>query len=80
MTRNTAKNPMTKTVYGSGVKGVADGIAMDMMLGFYEQLQKVPGGQSLEEALGYPGIEQDLEMLFGIERIDLTKLNEFEFP
>lgn len=40
MTRNSAKNPMTKVNYGSGVMGVGSGLADDMMLKIFEALHK----------------------------------------
>lgn len=65
MTRNTSKNPMTKTVYGSGVKGVGSGIAQDMLIEFYRGLSQAPAGTNLEEFFGYPGMNEDLKSLFG---------------
>ena len=38
MTRNSAKNPMTKVNYGSGVLGVGTGLADDIILKLYEAL------------------------------------------
>lgn len=38
MTRNSAKNPMTKVNYGSGVLGVGSGLADEMMLKIFEAL------------------------------------------
>lgn len=67
MTRTTAKSPMTKTVYGSGVRGVAAGIAQDMVIEFYEQMIKVPAGQDPAEFLGYPTLKADFKTLFGME-------------
>lgn len=66
MTRTTAKSPMTKTVYGSGVRGVASGIAQDMVIEFYEKMITVPAGQNAKDFLGYPTLEQDFEVLFGM--------------
>jgi len=65
MTRSTSKSPMTKTVYGSGVRGVAAGIAQDMVLEFYEQMLKVPAGQDAASFLGYPNLAEDFKTIFG---------------
>lgn len=59
MTRDTAKNPMTKVNYGSGVKGVAVGVADDMLLNFYTEIQNVNGNISLDEHF-YPGFVKDM--------------------
>ena len=65
MTRNTAKNPMTKTVYGSGIRGVASGIAEEMVLEFYNRMVDVPEGTDPAAFLGYPDLIADFELLFG---------------
>lgn len=65
MTRSTSKSPMTKTVYGSGVRGVATGIASDMVMEFYEKMLTVPVGQKASEFLGYLSLEADFKLLFG---------------
>ncbi len=65
MTRNTAKNPMTKVNYGSGVNGVGYGIADDMLVELYRKMQSVPSGKTLEEFFGYPGMQADMELLLG---------------
>lgn len=65
MTRNTAKNPMTKVNYGSGVNGVGYGIADDMLVELYRKMQSVPAGKTLEEFFGYPGMQADMELLLG---------------
>lgn len=62
MTRNTAKNPMTKVNYGSGVQGVAIGVADDMMLEFYEKLQEMPENAEWDTYY-YPGVLKDMETL-----------------
>lgn len=62
MTRNTAKNPMTKVNYGSGVKGVGVGVADDMMLKFYEDMQTKPPAATLDEFY-YPGFMADMKAL-----------------
>lgn len=67
MTRTTAKSPVTKTVYGSGVRGVASGIAQDMVIEFYEKMLTVPAGQKAKDFLGYPTLEQDFKTLFGFD-------------
>lgn len=62
MTRNTSKNPMTKTVYGSGVRGVGVGIAHDMMLNFYKAFVD---GPSVDDYPGYGQLRDDVKVLFG---------------
>ncbi|ACL81406.1 N4 v-RNAP-like protein [Sulfitobacter phage EE36phi1] len=62
MTRNTAKNPMTKVNYGSGVQGVAIGVADDMLLEFYEKLQTIPENADWDTYY-YPGVVKDMETL-----------------
>lgn len=62
MTRNTAKNPMTKVNYGSGVQGVAVGLADDMLLEFYEKLQLMPENADWNTYF-YPGVLKDMETL-----------------
>ena len=62
MTRNTAKNPMTKVNYGSGVQGVAIGVADDMLLEFYEKLQDMPENADWDTYY-YPGVLKDMETL-----------------
>lgn len=68
MTRNTAKNPMTKVNYGSGVQGVGNGLADDMILEFYKKAQGLKTtNQSLEDFFGYPEIVEDMQVLFGVD-------------
>ncbi len=62
MTRNTAKNPMTKVNYGSGVQGVAVGVADDMLLLFYEKLQDMPADANWDTYF-YPGVRKDMETM-----------------
>ena len=62
MTRNTAKNPMTKVNYGSGVQGVAVGVADDMLLSFYEKLQDMPADADWDTYF-YPGVKKDMETM-----------------
>lgn len=59
MTRNTAKNPMTKVNYGSGVKGVAVGVADDMLLEFYKFLESKSENVTVDEIF-YPGFTKDM--------------------
>lgn len=79
MTRNTAKNPMTKTVYGSGVKGVGEGIAQEMMLEFYAQLIQLGAGVDLANHFNYPNIENDIKLLFGQSIPAQLDINTFQF-
>jgi len=62
MTRNTAKNPMTKVNYGSGVLGVAIGVADDMLLDFYEKLQTLTEETTMDQVF-YAGFEADMEAM-----------------
>ena len=62
MTRNTAKNPMTKVNYGSGVLGVAIGLADDMLLEFYTKLQTMPDNADFDLYF-YSGVQKDMERL-----------------
>ena len=77
MTRKTAKNPMTKTVYGSGVSGVAGGVAQAMELEFYRFLASLAEGAYLDS--NYPTLEQDVQILFGVKLPDEFNGAEFEF-
>ena len=63
MTRNTAKKPVTKKGYGSGVGGIARGIAEDMVLEFYRAMIEDDFLNS-DKAKGYPEFEQDYKILF----------------
>lgn len=59
MSRNSAKNPMTKVNYGSGVLGVGTGIADDLMMAFFEALH-----QNELSDIEYEGdLRADLEVL-----------------
>jgi len=80
MTRNTAKNPMTKVNYGSGVQGVGIGIADDMVLEFYRKIQNIPTGVNLDEYFGYPGVQNDIQALFGNTLPADLGAGAFEFP
>lgn len=66
MTRNTAKSPVTKKGYGSGVSGIARGISEDMLLEFYRHMVEdhVHGP---EQDLGYTQFREDFRILFGSE-------------
>ena len=65
MTRNTAKGPVTKTVYGSSANGIAVGLAKDMLNEFYSQMIGKVGSDDPAVVLSYPEFHQDFEMLFG---------------
>lgn len=79
MTRNTAKNPMTKVNYGSGVKGVGIGVANDMILEFYNKIQNIPADVNYADYFGYPEIENDIKTLFG-DTLPAGIDGAFEFP
>ena len=66
MTRNTAKSPVTKKGYGSGVGGIARGISEDMVLEFYRFMTEDSNGNPAEE-LGYREFAEDFKMLFNDE-------------
>ena len=59
MTRDSSKNPMTKVNYGSGVKGVAVGVADDMILKFYEEMQNKPADVTVDQYF-YEGFTNDM--------------------
>lgn len=80
MSRATSKNPMTKKVYGSGENGIAEGIAQDMLVGFYTKLIALGDGQSVEDHLNYQEINQDLDLLFGVKLPDVLDVNNFILP
>ena len=65
MTRNTAKGPVTKTVYGSAPKGIAIGMSQDMMTEFYKQMIEKVGKSDPAEVLAYPEFHKDFQILFG---------------
>lgn len=64
MTRNTAKNPMTKVNYGSGVQGVGVGLADDMIIEMYQKLQEITDNDNLDQYF-YRGFAQDFKVLTG---------------
>jgi hypothetical protein len=80
MSRATSKNPMTKKVYGSGENGIAEGIAQDMLVGFYTKLISMADGVSVEDHLNYQEINQDLDLLFGVKLPDVLDVNNFILP
>lgn len=80
MSRATSKNPMTKKVYGSGENGIAEGIAQDMLVGFYTKLIALGDGMSVEDHLNYQEINQDLDLLFGVKLPDVLDVNNFILP
>lgn len=71
MTRNTAKSPVTKKGYGSGVGGIARGIAEDMVLEFYRYMTEDSNGNPAEER-NYPEFVEDFLLLFSSEFIEGT--------
>jgi hypothetical protein len=66
MTRNTAKSPVTKKGYGSGVGGIARGISEDMVLEFYRYMTEESGGDPSAER-SYPEFAEDFKILFDSE-------------
>ena len=78
MSRNTAKNPMTKVNYGSGVKGVAVGVADDMLLEFYKQLEVKPENVKMDDYF-YPGFTKDMNAL-GINVNDTSNKSFVAYP
>ncbi len=79
MTRNTAKNPMTKINYGSTVSGVGRGIADDMLMEFYKQIQGIPTNTDIDTYFAYPGLRDDIYTLFGSNVPKNLRAGEFEF-
>ena len=63
MTRNTSKNPMTKTVYGSSERGIGSGLAQDMTMEMYKQLIANPDGIT-EYPGGMEAFKKDFELVF----------------
>lgn len=80
MSRASSKNPMTKKVYGSSAKGIAEGITQDMLMEFYTQLVDLPDGVSVEDHLNYPEINDDLVLLFEAKIPDKVDVNKFILP
>lgn len=80
MTRNTAKNPMTKVNYGSSVGGVGRGVADDMLVTFYRKIQGIPDNTDLETYFQYPGLNEDIRVLFGDTLPPSLGGGAFEFP
>jgi hypothetical protein len=80
MTRGTSKNPLTKKVYGSGVKGIAEGISQDMLVEFYTRLVALPDGVTVENHLNYQEINDDLKLLFGVKLPDTLEPTKFILP
>lgn len=65
MTRDTAKSPTTKKVYGSAAKGIAVGMANDMLSEFYRKMVEVVKDGDPAQVLAYPEFHKDFEILFG---------------
>lgn len=66
MTRNTAKSPVTKKGYGSGVGGISKAISKDMVLEFYRfMVEDQVNGPELD--LNYPEFAKDFKVLFNTE-------------
>ena len=67
LTRDAAKNPLTKTTYGAGKKGTARGITSDVLDKFYQNLtaymQSEDTGSFEDSPYGYPGVLDDLNAL-----------------
>ena len=62
--RNTLKNPLTVTVYGSGANGIAHKVSSALMTAFYEEVtKKVRNKESKFDA--YDGVAEDMKILFG---------------
>ena len=80
MTRNTTKSPMTKVNYGAKYTSVSASIAQDMILQFYKEIQNIPANINFDEYFGYPGIQQDISLLFGDTLPTNLGNGAFEFP
>ena len=62
--RNTLKNPLTVTVYGSGINGIANKVSSALMTAFYEEVtKKLRNKENKFDA--YPGVDEDMKILFG---------------
>jgi len=66
--RNTMKNPLTVTTYGSGINGITGKVANSLLDSFYEQLSGVIQGDQDNKIMNYPGgektLQADLNLLF----------------
>jgi hypothetical protein len=80
LSRASSKNPMTKKVYGSLEKGIAEGISQDMVIEFYNQLTNLPDGVTVEDHLNYQEINEDLQFLFGTKLPAKLDVNDFILP
>jgi hypothetical protein len=64
LTRDTSKNPMTKTVYGSSELGIGTGLSKDILLGMYQALVDNPEGL-VDYVGGDKQFREDFFTLFG---------------
>ena len=74
--RNTLKNPLTVTVYGSGANGIAQKVSSALMTSFYEELTKKNTGQP-SKLDDYPTISEDMKTLFGNKTFQNPKTLEW---
>lgn len=73
--RNQLKNPLTVTVYGSGLNGLTNKISSELERGVYTLLSEVTNGDPI--SINYPTFDKDVELLFGSEISG--NLEEFTF-
>lgn len=74
--RNTLKNPLTVTVYGSGANGIAQKVSSALMTSFYEELTKKNTGKP-SKLDDYPTISEDIKTLFGNKTFQNPKTLEW---
>lgn len=74
--RNTLKNPLTVTVYGSGANGIAQKVSSALMTSFYEELTKKNTGKP-SKLDDYPTISEDMKTLFGNKTFQNPKTLEW---
>ena len=67
MTRNTAKGPVTKTGYGAAPKGIATGLAQEMINEFHKKMIEIVGKNDPSVVLSYPEFKEDFKVLFNSE-------------
>lgn len=74
--RNTLKNPLTVSVYGSGANGISEKVSSAMLSVFMEQLSNASlGTENSFEA--YEGFEADAQLLFGSKTFLSKKTNKW---
>lgn len=83
ISRKTIKNPMTITVYGSGVPGIASKVTHEILESLYEKMSEFnlaqkAGSQSVFTDLTYSGFWADLNALFENKAIFNKNADEYQ--